>query len=196
MNRSTRNQCIAWLVCCGSFGLLIALQIIGSDRGIIDEDALAAIGCWIYPFGLIGLPIWGLVLFTRWKEGQRSREWARASAIGRCPSCGYDTTGLPERCPECGSPVITDAWVTPPTGDRDLRQPSIAYWTARRHAAAWCIALLFLLGAATAMSLAGSAAPAGQEGPAGLLCCMTPVVGGLMGAWGVWIVWHWDDDAR
>jgi hypothetical protein len=55
------------------------------------------------------IPYWFLLalatpLQLRWLPGRlRSRRRRRLAAAGRCPTCGYDLRGTPDRCPECGS---------------------------------------------------------------------------------------------
>jgi hypothetical protein len=44
---------------------------------------------------------------------RRQRQLAKRLAAGLCPSCGYDLRATPERCPECGTSVVTIARSSP-----------------------------------------------------------------------------------
>ena len=62
------------------------------------------LGTWI-----IFIPDWCLILCTllltagsRWARCKS----ARKKALGLCPSCGYDLRANPDRCPECGRPIV------------------------------------------------------------------------------------------
>ena len=56
-------------------------------------------------FWLVAVPYWFIVLLTAappadwWRQQRRARH---RKVEGRCPGCGYDLRGTPERCPECG----------------------------------------------------------------------------------------------
>jgi hypothetical protein len=60
----------------------------------------------VYPFRIIGLPYWFIVLLAvvppavfvarRWRTARRRRSNA-------CVHCGYDLRATPDRCPECGT---------------------------------------------------------------------------------------------
>jgi hypothetical protein len=56
----------------------------------------------------IGLsPIGGFVLGCLAIAAHLHRQEVRARrANGLCIQCGYDLRGTPERCPECGTPVV------------------------------------------------------------------------------------------
>jgi hypothetical protein len=54
----------------------------------------------------IRIPYWPVVIASAvlpliWFHGWRRRRAERH--IGRCPTCGYDLRGTPDRCPECGT---------------------------------------------------------------------------------------------
>ena len=56
-------------------------------------------------FRIIAIPYWFIVLVTAivpvrwWRRHRRRRRW---QTQGRCPGCGYNLTGTPDHCPECG----------------------------------------------------------------------------------------------
>lgn len=184
-----KAQTIVWLVCCVAALALIAILIIAASTGILDDDEeslVLAFGCFL-PVCMMGLAAWGLWLGQRWMVEDRANKRGRANLVGRCPSCGYDTSGLTGCCPECGSPVTTAAWV-PKEGA--ARAPwRIRRWSARQQGLVWFAVVLVLI-ASFATAFIFSA-----EEPRGLFCCMLPLVAGPLLAWGVWIVWHWEESS-
>lgn len=58
-----------------------------------------------------GVPYWFVVGLSLVLPAARlGRVFARRTAQGLCPACGYDLRATPERCPECGTRYrLTDA---------------------------------------------------------------------------------------
>ena len=66
------------------------LRLVWGIYGILAAPLLGAAGALIALFGIL-------------------RKRCRLTA-GRCPACGYDLRGTPERCPECGAvPSVKEA---------------------------------------------------------------------------------------
>lgn len=61
----------------------------------------------------VGVPYWSAALLSVGLPVAWAVEWARRRrrriAAGRCAVCGYDLRASPQRCPECGTPVIPDS---------------------------------------------------------------------------------------
>ncbi|MFG0243013.1 MAG: hypothetical protein ACF8R9_09525 [Phycisphaerales bacterium JB054] len=186
---STKAQIIAWSACCAGIVALIVLLVVGGLVTTADEDATAAV-CCVVPVSAVGLAVWGLMLAQRWTEERQASKRGRANLIGRCPTCGYDTSGLKDCCPECGSPLTSAAWGTRNGTNHPPPSKLARYWTAQRQGIAWC--LIVLLATALAILLTTLNEPAA---PLDLFCCMLPFAAAAMLAWGIWIVWHWDDSS-
>ena len=189
---STKAQAIVWFGCSGAALTLIVMLFIADSKGFVDDDDVLlgiAFGCFV-PVCMFGLAAWGLLLAQRWTEERRASKRGRANLVGRCPTCGYDTSGLKDCCPECGSPLTSAAWGT--RGGTNHAPPSklAGYWTAQRQGIAWC--LIVLLATALAILLATLNEPGA---PPELFCCTLPFAAAAMLAWGVWILWHWDDSS-
>ena len=63
----------------------------------------------IAPYTIFGLPI--LVAYLTSRTAYSKMRWKFIESDGRyCEKCGYDLTGnVSGRCPECGSPIATQA---------------------------------------------------------------------------------------
>jgi hypothetical protein len=78
--------------------------------GLLGFRYVVERGAW--PGFSISLPYWFLAVlwsvlpFLRWRRSRRLRQSMRQ---GLCAQCGYDLRATPERCPECGAPVRSDA---------------------------------------------------------------------------------------
>lgn len=75
-----------------------------------------------YRVAYLCLPYWSVSVLTAilplsWLGCQwwRQRRGRRRAKLGLCRVCGYDLRATPDRCPECGSPVLV-----PAKGDHDV----------------------------------------------------------------------------
>lgn len=188
MSTSTKKQKIAWLACTLCFVAIVAILLVdGIARSLLEEES-AAIVCCFLPLSFVVLGVWGALLVKRTDEEREDRELGERLLVGRCQSCGYDTSGLEGCCPECAAPLTTAAWVPQPSATRTPSRSS--FWTARRQGIAWCAAFLLIM---TAFFILFLNAP--PEAAMGLFVCMLPLTASAMLAWGIWIIWHWDDSS-
>jgi hypothetical protein len=128
-----RQQTIAWAV--AWIGLLAMAAIaVGTSFGRNMNEVAGTVLCSIWPLWFLALVVWSYPLMVR-HDFERQR--ARAPVVGRCSTCGYDTTGIPDCCPECGSPE-TGAWMPRPEG-RSRLNPSGTPPT-RRSLWGWTVA--------------------------------------------------------
>ena len=70
----------------------------------------------VYAWRAFYIPWWFVILVcalppTLWL--QRIRKDKRIRSAGGCRVCGYDLRASPERCPECGTPVLAKDGATP-----------------------------------------------------------------------------------
>lgn len=195
MNRSLRNQTIAWSASLAAFVLLIVFQSIAIALGSDNREFSGFLFACMGPVVLAVLALWGAWLAQWLVQERRASRWGRAQRIGRCPACGYDTSGLEGRCPECGEALPTAAWIPPEHPQDTPARSRSKFWTARRQSVAWLAVCLLLSLPALIASIPDSHGRSQGDGVIVLSCCMLPLGTVLMGAWGVWIVWHWEDSS-
>lgn len=78
----------------------------------------------------VKLPYWFVVIClgvtptVRGLRFWRSRRRRKRGKLGLCPTCGYDLRASPQRCPECGGEVASDARRRLDTRGRPRSTPS------------------------------------------------------------------------
>ena len=69
--------------------------------GRTHTQVLSALGCVLFPAFV--------AVLAYWTAGEEARRQRRRATRGLCPACGYDCRATPERCPECGTAVVSKA---------------------------------------------------------------------------------------
>ena len=81
-------------------------DVVGKDPNVVAGSANAVCRTLVIPLWLIALV--AAVLPFRWvKRSMHERTRQARLQQGRCPGCGYDLRGSPQRCPECGEVSAT-----------------------------------------------------------------------------------------
>lgn len=89
-----------------TIGILLALLLPGwllQLRGVSIHRALEA----GYLIGAVFATFWITQRILSARENRRLRRAFALNGYPVCVPCGYNLTGTPKRCPECGTPALT-----------------------------------------------------------------------------------------